>query len=93
VRTGALPSAPEPLTSAQALGWSGLLLFRETPMAQVAEVLADRFDVRVDVSDELAAEAVTATFQPGETAEQILDALVLTLGAQVERVEGGFVVR
>lgn len=92
VRAGALPSSPVAI-DAGALAWSGLLLFREAPMADVARSLSDRFGVEVRVADELAAEPVTATFGPDEPLGEVLAALALTLGADVSEADGAFVVR
>jgi transmembrane sensor len=93
VRGGALPSTPVLVDAGEALGWSGILILRDAPMAEVARRVADRFGLEVRVSDALASERVTATFGSDETARGVVEALALTLGADVADEGGALVVR
>ena len=78
---GAPPSAPERVDISERLAWTGLLFFRETPMAVVAERLEARFGRTVQVAPPLADERVTGTFAKDASLEEIVEALAATLGA------------
>lgn len=69
------------------LAWlEGRLVFRDATLDRVSADLRRWYGVRMDVSDpELADRTLTATFE-GETAEQVLDVIGLTLGARAEWV-------
>ncbi len=81
---GAPPSAPERVDLSERLAWTGLLFFRETPMARVAERLEARFGRMLRVDPALAEERVSGTFAEDATLEEIVEALAATLGARVE---------
>ena len=93
VRAGALPTTPQPLASGEALAWSGLLVFRETSMSDAVRRISERFGVVVTISESLADEPVTATFQPDDTLGDVLGALALTLGVNVTGSDGEFSIR
>ncbi len=93
VRSGAFPTTPQPLVLGETLAWSGVLFFRETTMRDAVSRISSRFGVTVSVSSALADEPVTATFQPDETVEDVLGALALTLGANVETMDDGYSIR
>jgi len=78
---GAPPSAPERVDISERLAWTGLLFFRETPMAVVAERLEARFGRTVEVAPPLADERVSGTFATDASLEEIVEALAATLGA------------
>jgi len=74
-----------------ALAWSGLFVFRDTPLSSALERLALRYNVRVEASDALAAQPITGTFKAQQPLADVLGALALTLGARVERTaDGGY---
>lgn len=81
---GAPPSTPEHVDISQRLAWTGLLFFRETPMAVVVERLEARFGRPVRVAPALADERVSGTFNEDAALDEIVEALAATLGAQVQ---------
>jgi len=84
VRSGEGPSAPASVDVASALAWSGLFVFRATPVDVIADRLGAFYDVSIAVDDALRGEPVTGTFDQQQPPEQILNALASTLGASVE---------
>jgi len=84
---GAPPSAPERVNISERLAWTGLLLFRETPMTVVAERLEARFGRTVQVAPALAEERVSGTFAGDASLEEVVEALASTLGATVHTEE------
>lgn len=78
------PAAPTSVDLTEALDWTGLFIFRSVPLETIVERLSHRFDVQIMVSETLAAEPVTGTFEREQSVEQILRALAATLSAEVE---------
>lgn len=73
--------------------WTGLLVFRNTPMAAVAERLSEEFNVTITVSDDLKEAPLTGTFESERGSKAILDIIASALGARViEQDDGSFVV-
>lgn len=68
------------------LAWMrGQLVFRDTPLAEVAVALHRWYGITLRVEDtQLANRHLTAAFEE-ETPEQALDVIALTLGARIER--------
>jgi transmembrane sensor len=68
------------------LAWTtGRLVFRDAPLTRVAGEVHRWYGVTLRIGDSsLAARHVTASFN-GETADQVLNVIGLTLGAHVER--------
>ena len=61
------------------------LVFRETPMSEVAESFRRWYGTRLRLADaSLASRHLTATFS-GETPEAALEIIGLSLGAEIER--------
>ncbi len=87
VAPGALASTPAPVELSEALEWTGLLVFRATPVADIAGRLSDLYGASVKVSPALQEQEVTGTFEQTQTVDEILQALALTLGAEV-RADG-----
>lgn len=83
VARNALPSTPTPVDLTEALGWTGLLLFRATPAAEVAGALAAHYAVEIEVPADLGAERFTGTFAPEQPVEEVLGALATTLDARL----------
>jgi ferric-dicitrate binding protein FerR (iron transport regulator) len=69
--------------------WSGLLVFRNTPMSTVAERLSDEFEVDISVSDDLSEAPLTGTFESDRGSKAILDIIASALGAKVTENEDG----
>lgn len=84
-RDGA-PTAPRSVDVNEALSWSGLFLFRQTPLARITTSLGAAYDVSIAVDETLAEEPVTGTFEREQPVGDVLDALAATLGARVEQV-------
>jgi transmembrane sensor len=78
-------AATRPSTE-QDLAWMHRrLVFRETPMSEVAESFRRWYGIRLRLADpSLAGRHLTATFS-GETPEAALEIIRLSLGAQIER--------
>ena len=93
VEAGSPPSAPAAVNVAAALGWSDLLIFRETTMGQVVRTLEDVRGERVELGPGLAALAVTGTFGPEQSTAQVLEILAATLQARVETTAEGYRLR
>lgn len=70
-------------------GWSGLLVFRNTPMSTVAEKLSETFEVDISVSDDLSDAPLTGTFESDRGSKAILDIIASALGAKVRENEDG----
>lgn len=71
--------------------WSGLLVFRNTPMSTVVERLSKEFEIRISVSETLSEAPLTGTFESDRGSKAILDIIASALGATVtEREDGSF---
>lgn len=84
VRRGQEPSPPTSVDLSEALGWTGLFVFRSMPLESIAQRLSQHYDVTITVAPSLADEPVTGDFERKQSVSQILDALARTLGAEVE---------
>lgn len=90
VRAGQDPSPPENVILAEALPWSDLLIFRDTPMHQVVERLRETRGASITLAPELAELGVTGTFGPEQSTTEILQILSATLGATLDNAAGEF---
>ena len=72
------------------LRWTGFVFLRNTPMRKAAVLLSSSRNVNIDVDPLLMRESVTGTFSPDIPIQEVLDALTLTLNAQVIEDEDGF---
>ncbi len=79
------PAAPTPVDLTDALDWTGLFIFRSTPLHTIVERLERRYDVQLAVAPSLAQETVTGTFERGQSIEEVLRTLAATLGAEVQQ--------
>jgi len=76
-------------TMPEGFEWSGLLIFRSTPMQTVVERLSDAFDLSISVSDDLKETPLTGTFESERGSTTILSIIASALGATVtERANG-----
>ncbi len=89
VAQNALPTTPEAVDLTEALAWTGLLVFRDTPAEVIAARLGRSYDADVTVAPALAGERVTGTFEREQPLEEVLSVLAATLGARVDRPEAG----
>lgn len=69
--------------------WTGLLVFRNTPMAQVAERLTKEFGITITVGEELSEAPLTGTFESERGTKAILQIIVSALGANLAENEDG----
>ena len=70
--------------------WTGLLVFRNTPMQTVAERLSEVFDIPITVSEELKEAPLTGTFESDRGSKVILEIIASALGATLtDRPDGG----
>lgn len=69
--------------------WTGLLVFRNTPMSEVAERLSEEFEVSITVSEELAESPLTGTFESDRGTKAILQIIASALGASMTENEDG----
>ncbi len=83
------PSTPEVANIPKALSWTHLLIFRETPMSDVVASIEAVRGVTVIVDSDLAALQVSGTFEPEQSAEEVLAILAATLQAEVLIQEDG----
>lgn len=79
------PTPPQDVNVNDALAWTGLFLFQQTPVERIAASLSTAYDVSITVEAELAPEPVTGTFERDQPVDDVLSALAATLGAEVER--------
>jgi transmembrane sensor len=88
------PAAPPAARTADDLAWTtGRLVFRDAPLAEVADGLRRWYGLTLRVADPaLAGRTLTASFQ-NESADEVLRAVTLALGARAERRGDTVVVR
>lgn len=78
---GAQPT--ESVDLAQTLEWTGLLLFRSTPLGQAIERVEAVYGIRVSLDGRLDGERVTGTFTPEQSPGEVVALLAETLSARV----------
>lgn len=88
VQRGQSPASPTPVDLTGALDWSGLFVFRSTPVESIVQRLSTHYDVPITVAPSLIEERVTGTFERNQPVEQVLEALAATLGGEVQRIDG-----
>lgn len=88
VASGATPSEPGAARPSD-LAWSGLFIFRDTPIDSVAAILSDAFSVEIQVDSVLSPQVLTGTFDRDQGLEEILTVVASALGASIEPVETG----
>ena len=91
VEQNALPSTPTPVDLAEALEWTGLLVFHTTPLKKIAAMLTERYGTDVAVAPSLEEETISGTFEQSQPLPEILEALSATLGTDVRSTPlGGY---
>jgi ferric-dicitrate binding protein FerR (iron transport regulator) len=90
VRRGTPPSPPEPADLTEALGWSGLFVFRSMTTEAIAQRLSEHYEVSIAVAPPLAEEPVTGTFEREQPVSQVLETIARTLGAEVRTKSGTY---
>jgi ferric-dicitrate binding protein FerR (iron transport regulator) len=84
VAKGGAPASPEAVDLTGALEWTGLFIFRSTPLDTIADRLRRQYEVRITVAESLRDEPVTGTFEREQPVSEVLGALAATLGAEVQ---------
>lgn len=90
VARGQVPTAPAPVDVTETLAWTDLFVFRDTPMAVIAERLARHYGASIAVAPALREEAVTGTFEQARSLADILETIAATLDARVVSTDDGF---
>jgi len=85
VADGNAPAAPTPVDLTDALNWTGLFVFRSTPLTAITERLQRRYDTQISVASSLADRTVTGTFDRDQSLQEVLQTLAATLGAEVRQ--------
>lgn len=83
VGAAAMPTPPEAVDLNDALGWSGMFIFRATVLRDIATRLADHYGVRIAVHPTLEDEEITGTFSHEEEVETILRTIAQAVAAEV----------
>ena len=73
----------------EALSWTELLIFRDTPMTEVVRQLSKAFDVSITLHESLKDTPLTGTFEAERGTKAILEIIGAALGATVTEVEAG----
>ena len=68
----------------EALSWSELIIFRDTPMKEVKNLLSKRFEVTIELSKTLDESLLTGTFEQERGVREILDIVAAALGATLK---------
>lgn len=89
VQRGQSPTSPAAVDLTSALDWTGLLVFRSTPMKAVADRLRRQYEATVSVAPALQEELVSGTFEQEQSIEEILGTLAKTLDADVQSTGSG----
>ncbi len=84
-----LPTPPETIGDlTDVLSWTGLLVFHDTPLEEVATHLSNYYNVSVNIDPELMGEHWVATYDPDTSSvNEILENLAATLGASVHTTD------
>jgi len=71
------------------LTWIELIVFRDTPMSDVVDSLSERFEVDIDLGQDLVKTPLTGTFETNRGVKSILEIIASALGAELETTEDG----
>ncbi len=84
VAPGAVNAPRIAATGLDPLAWTGLFIFRDTPMDSVAQALEGAFNVDIDIHESLRQETLTGTFDRDQEVGDILVIVAAALGAELE---------
>lgn len=84
------PTEPTAVNVMDALAWTGLFVFRDTPMDEIAERLGEHYETTIIVEAALRDEAITGTFDQDQPLSDILQTIAATLDAQVVSMDDGY---
>lgn len=94
VERDADPSAPESVDLLAELDWSGMMIFRKTPVEDIADRLSSLHGVDITVDEALKGEPVSGEFDQSRAPKQVLQVVATALDARLEgSAESGFELR
>jgi ferric-dicitrate binding protein FerR (iron transport regulator) len=83
------PIVPIAVDVSDRLVWTGLFIFKSTPMRSISERLSGHFGVPILVDQSLVDERVTGTFEQNQPLQDILDVIADAIGASVQKNPSG----
>lgn len=87
------PIEPIDVDVSDRLVWTGLFIFKSTPMRSISERLSGHFGVPILVDQALVDERVTGTFEQNQPLQAILDVIADAIGASVQKnPSGGYLI-
>ncbi len=89
VANGSVPETPYPFEAMADMDWTGLFIFRNTPIDSVAATLSRSFDVRIEVDKPLSGRDLTGTFDREQGLDEILGVVAAAVGAELDVEEPG----
>lgn len=89
VANGGAPEVPHPFEPMVEMDWTGLFIFRNTPIDSVAATLSRSFDVRIEVDKPLSGRDLTGTFDREQGLDEILGVVAAAVGAELTVEEPG----
>lgn len=84
VQRGQPPAAPRSVDLTTALEWTGLFVFRSTPVSTIAERLQSHYAADISVAPSLRDEPVSGTFERDQSLQEVLGTLAKALNAEVQ---------
>lgn len=84
VAEGESPAAPTTVDLTTALDWTGLFVFRSTPMSTLVDRLQRHYEADISVASALQDESVSGTFEQDQSVQEVLRTLAKTLNADVQ---------
>jgi len=77
------PVAPALVDVTDVLRWTGLFVFRDTPLTDVARTLGEEYGIQIDISDKLKDETLTGTFAREQGVVEILRVVSAAISADL----------
>lgn len=94
VAANSVPTPPVEVDLSEALSWTGLFIFRATPLEKIADQLSRHYQIPITVSNSLADELITGTYSPELSVVDILSTISATLGAALDQTgDGGYLLK
>lgn len=84
VAEGKPPATPTAVDLTTALDWTGLFVFRSTPMSALVDRLQRHYEADISVAPALRDESVSGTFKQDQSVQEVLRTLAKTLNADVQ---------
>jgi ferric-dicitrate binding protein FerR (iron transport regulator) len=89
VPEGGVPETPRTFENLSGMDWTGLFIFRNTPIDSVAATLGRSFGVQIHVDDPLSGRDLTGTFDREQGLDEILGVVAAAVGAELDVEEPG----